>query len=217
MLVGDRMSKPVLSVSPETPVQDALAQMRKENVSRYPVLNKKGKLVGIVSESDLLNASPSEATTLSVWEVNYLLSKITVERVMSKNVIKVEEDSTLEEAARLMADHKIGGLPVMRNDSVVGIITETDLFRLFLEMMGGRESGIRVSVLIKEQPGMLHRLTKAIDEAGGNIIAVSTFAGESTEDREVTLKVSQMQVDVLQKALDPVVEKICDLREINIR
>ena len=217
MLVGDRMSKPVLSVSPETPVQDALAQMRKENVSRYPVLNKKGKLVGIVSESDLLNASPSDATTLSVWEINYLLSKITVERVMSKNVITVEEDSTLEEAARLMADHRIGGLPVMRNDSVVGIITETDLFRLFLEMMGGRESGIRVSVLIKEQPGMLHRLTKAIDEAGGNIIAVSTFAGESTEDREVTLKVSQMDVEVLQKALEPVVEKICDLREIKIR
>lgn len=217
MLVGDRMSKPVLSVSPETPVQDALAQMRKENVSRYPVLNKKGKLVGIVSESDLLNASPSDATTLSVWEINYLLIKITVERVMSKNVITVEEDSTLEEAARLMADHRIGGLPVMRNDSVVGIITETDLFRLFLEMMGGRESGIRVSVLIKEQPGMLHRLTKAIDEAGGNIIAVSTFAGESTEDREVTLKVSQMDVEVLQKALDPVVEKICDLRVIKIR
>ncbi len=217
MLVGDRMSKPVLSVSPETPVQDALAQMRKENVSRYPVLNKKGKLVGIVSESDLLNASPSDATTLSVWEINYLLSKITVERVMSKNVITVEEDSTLEEAARLMADHRIGGLPVMRNDSVVGIITETDLFRLFLEMMGGREFGIRVSVLIKEQPGMLHRLTKAIDEAGGNIIAVSTFAGESTEDREVTLKVSQMDVEVLQKALEPVVEKICDLREIKIR
>jgi len=217
MLVGDRMSKPVLSVSPETQVQDALAQMRKENVSRYPVLNKKGKLVGIVSESDLLNASPSEATTLSVWEINYLLSKITVERVMSKNVITVEEDCTLEEAARLMADHRIGGLPVIRNDSVVGIITETDLFRLFLEMMGGRESGIRVSVLIKEQPGMLHRLTKAIDEAGGNIIAVSTFAGESTEDREVTLKVSQMDVEVLQKALDSVVEKICDLREIKIR
>lgn len=217
MLVGDRMSKPVLSVSPETPVQDALAQMRKENVSRYPVLNKKGKLVGIVSESDLLNASPSDATTLSVWEINYLLSKITVERVMSKNVITVEEDSTLEEAARLMADHRIGGLPVMRNDSVVGIITETDLFRLFLEMMDGRESGIRVSVLIKEQPGMLHRLTKAIDEVGGNIIAVSTFAGESTEDREVTIKVSHMDVEVLQKALDPVVEKICDLRDIKIR
>jgi len=217
MLVGDRMSKPVLSVNPETPVQDALAQMRMEHVSRYPVLNKKGKLVGIVCESDLLNASPSEATTLSVWEINYLLSKITVERVMSKNVITVTENSTLEEAARLMADHRIGGLPVMRDDSVVGIITETDIFRLFLEMMGGRESGIRVSVLVKEVPGMLHRLTKAIDHVGGNIIAISTFSGESTEDREITLKVSEIDTDTLQKALEPIVEKICDLREAKIK
>jgi acetoin utilization protein AcuB len=211
------MSKPVLSVSPETPVQDALAQMRTEHVSRYPVLNKKGKLVGIVCESDLLNASPSEATTLSVWEINYLLSKITVERVMSKNVITVTEDTTLEGAARIMADHRIGGLPVMRDDSVVGIITETDLFRLFLEMMGGRESGLRVSVLVKEEPGVLHRLTKAIDMVGGNIIAISTFAGESSEDREVTIKVSGIGQDVLVKALKPCVKKICDLREIKIQ
>ncbi len=216
MLVGDRMAKPVLSVAPETPVQDALAQMRSDKVSRYPVMNKKGKMVGIVCESDLLNASPSEATTLSVWEINYLLSKITVERVMSKNVITVNEDSTLEEAARLMADHRIGGLPVIRDHEVVGMITETDLFRLFLEMMGGRESGLRVSVLLKEAPGMLHRLAQAIDEVGGNIIAISTFAGESSQDREVTIKVSPMDKNVLLTALEPVVEKICDLREITI-
>lgn len=214
MLVGDRMSKPVLSVSPETPVQDALAKMRSEKVSRYPVLNKKGKLVGIVCESDLLNASPSEATTLSVWEVNYLLSKITVERVMAKNVITVTENTTLEEAARRMADHRIGGLPVLRDDAVVGIITETDLFRLFLEMMGGREQGVRISVLVKEEPGMLYRLTKAINEAGGNIISISTFAGESTEDREVTLKVSELSPDKLRAALEPVVLKVCDVREV---
>lgn len=216
MLVGDRMAKPVLSVAPETPVQDALAQMRSDKVSRYPVMNKKGKMVGIVCESDLLNASPSEATTLSVWEINYLLSKITVERVMSKNVITVNEDSTLEEAARLMADNRIGGLPVMCDNEVVGMITETDLFRLFLEMMGGRESGLRVSVLLKEAPGMLHRLAQAIDEVGGNIIAISTFAGESSNDREVTIKVSPMDRTVLLNALEPVVEKICDLREIKI-
>lgn len=214
MLVGERMSTPVISVAPETPVQDALAQMRSDKVSRYPVLNKKSKLVGFVTESDLLNASPSEATTLSVWEINYLLSKITVERVMSRNVITVTEDATLEEAARLMADNRIGGLPVMRDDVVVGMITETDLFRLFLEMMGGRESGLRISVLVKEQPGTLHRLAKAIDDVGGNIIAISTFAGMSDQDREVTIKVSPMDRDVLVNALLPVVEKMCDLREI---
>ncbi len=116
MLVGERMTRPVLFVAPEMPVQDALAQMRKERVSRYPVL-KKGKLIGIVSEDDLLNASPSDVTSLSVWEVNYLLSKITVERVMTREVITVTEDTPLEEAARIMADQRIGGIPVMQYGS----------------------------------------------------------------------------------------------------
>jgi len=206
------MSKPVIFVAPETPVQDALAQMRSDKVSRYPVLNKKGKLVGFVTESDLLNASPSEATTLSVWEINYLLSKITVERVMARNVITVTEDATLEDAARLMADNRIGGLPVMRGNEVVGIITETDLFRLFLEMMGGREAGIRISILVKEERGMLHRLVQAIDEVGGNIIAVSAFAGKSPENREITIKVSLIDENTLRKAIEPIAEKILDLR-----
>jgi len=138
MLVGERMSRPVLSVSPATPIQEALAQMRKERVSRYPVINKKGKLVGIVSEADLLHASPSDATSLSVWEINYLVSKITVERVMTTEVITVTEDTPLEEAARIMADHRVGGLPVMKGKAVIGMITQTDLFRVFLEMLGAR-------------------------------------------------------------------------------
>lgn len=216
MLVGERMTRPVLSVSPDTPIQDALAQMRKEHVSRYPVINKKGKLVGIVSEDDLLHASPSDVTSLSVWEINYLLSKITVERVMSTEVISVTEDMPLEEAARIMADHRIGGLPVVKGKAVVGMITQTDLFHVFLEMLGARVSGLRMTALVREEPGVLHRLTKAIDEAGGNIIALSTFAGESTADREVTLKVDQMDEQGLRKALRPYVIEVKDLREIRV-
>ena len=216
MLVGERMSRPVFSVHPEMPIQEALAQMRKERVSRYPVLDKKGKLVGIVSEDDLLHASPSDVTSLSVWEINYLLSKITVERVMNTEVITVTEDTPLEEAARIMADHRIGGLPVVRGEAVVGMITQTDLFRLFLEMLGARECGLRLTALLKEVPGMLHQLTQAIDEAGGNIIALSTFAGESTQDREVTVKVDQITEKALRDAVQPLVLEIKDLREIKI-
>ncbi|MFU8826714.1 MAG: CBS domain-containing protein [Brevefilum sp.] len=215
MLVGERMSRPVLSVSPDTPIQEALAQMRKERVSRYPVINKKGKLVGIVSEEDLLHASPSDATSLSVWEINYLVSKITVERVMTTEVITVMEDTPLEEAARIMADHRVGGLPVLKGKAVVGMITQTDLFRVFLEMLGARESGVRVTALVKEEPGVLHNLTKAIDKAGGNIIALSTFAGESTEDREVTLKVNQIDERGIRNALAPYIIEIKDLREMH--
>jgi len=217
MLVGDRMSHPVLSVSPDLPVQDALAQMRKEKVSRYPVINKSGKLVGIVSDDDLLNASPSEASSRSVWETNYLLSKITVERVMSKTVFTVTENTSIEEAARSMADHRVSGLPVMRGDDIVGMITQTDIFKLFLEMLGAREIGIRVAAIVKEEPGALHDITQAIDEAGGNIIALSTFSGISTADRELTIKVSPMDTTVLRKALLPYVVEIRDLREVKER
>ena len=216
MLVGERMSHPVLSVPPEIPVQDALQRMRKERVTRYPVINKKGKLVGIVSEDDLLNASPSDATSLSVWEVNYLLSKITVERVMTKEVIVVNENIPLEEAARIMVDHRIGGMPVVRGEAVVGMITQTDLFQVFLEMLGARDSGVRLTAIVKEEQGMLHRLTKAIDEAGGNIIALSTFAGVSTEDRELTLKVDQLEEAKVREIVSPLVVEIRDLRTMRI-
>lgn len=216
MLVGERMTRPVFSVTPDTPIQEALALMRKERVSRLPVLNKKSRLIGIVSEDDLLHASPSDATSLSVWEINYLLSKITVDRVMSTDVVTVREDTPLEEAARTMADHRVGGLPVMRGDSVVGLITQTDMFEVFLEMLGARDPGLRVTALVKEEPGMLHRLTRAIDEAGGNIIALSTFSGVSTSDREVTIKVDQITEDALREALAPYVDEIRDLREMKL-
>ena len=215
MLVGERMTSPVLFVTPEMPVQDALAQMRNESVSRYPVM-KKNKLVGIVSESDLINASPSEATSLSVWEINYLLSKITVERVMTKEVVTVTEDTPLEEAALIMADQRIGGIPVMRGEEVVGIITQTDIFRVFLEMLGGRSPGWRVVVMVKNEPGLLHKLTQAIDEAGGNIIALTTYAGMDIEGGELTIKVDQISEEALRKALMPFVNEIRDFREIKV-
>jgi acetoin utilization protein AcuB len=215
MLVGERMTSPVIFVAPDMPVQDALIQMRKDKVSRYPVM-KKGKLVGIVSEDDLLNASPSDATSLSVWEINYLLSKITVERVMTKEVVTVTEDTPIEEAARLMADHRIGGIPVVRGKDVVGIITQTDIFRIFLNMLGGRQPGWRVVVMVKNEPGLLHKLTQAIDEVGGNIIAITTYAGQDIVGGEVTMKVDQIDEETLRKALLPIVNEIKDIREIKV-
>ncbi len=119
------------------PIVDALNLMKSEQIRRAPVV-KDNNLIGIVSDDDLLNASPSPVTSLSVWEINYLLSKITVSDVMTKNVLTVTEDTPIEEAARIMADNKIGGLPVMRDGNVTGIITETDLFKIFLELMGAR-------------------------------------------------------------------------------
>jgi acetoin utilization protein AcuB len=205
------MSHPVIYISPEMPIVEALSLMKKEHIRRTPVV-KDGQLVGIVSDKDLLNASPSQATALSVWEMNYLLSKITVKDVMSKKVLAVSENTPIEEAARIMADNKIGGLPVMRGEEMVGIITETDLFKVFLEMMGAREMGVRVTAIIKEQPGELANLTKAIAEVGGNFVAFGQFTGESPSNRLVTFKVNGIKKEQVQELVEPLVERIVDIR-----
>jgi len=212
MLVGERMKHPVLTIAPDVPVQEALARLRKDKVRRYPVVDKRGKLIGIVTDSDLMNASPSEATTLSVWEINFLLSKITVERVMAKDVITVDDNTPIEEAARIMADHHIGGLPVMRKGRLVGIITETDLFNIFLELFGARSEGIRVTVEVPDQPGKLFDLAGAINSLGGNIVGMGAVQGDSSETRFVTFKITGVELEALKKGFKPLVEKIVDIR-----
>jgi len=213
MLVGERMSKPVITISPDMPIAEALNMMKVEKVRRFPVV-KEGKLLGVVSDKDLLNASPSPVSTLSIWEMNYLLNKITVSEVMVKNVLSVTEDTPIEQAARIMADNKIGGLPVMRDGGVVGMITETDLFKMFLELLGAREMGIRVTVLVVEKQGELAKLTKAISEAGGDFIAFGMFTGLDTTNRMVTFKVTGITLENLKKAITPIVKEIVDIRTI---
>jgi acetoin utilization protein AcuB len=212
MLVGERMSKPVITIRPETSMPEALDLMHKEHIRRLPVVNKKGELVGIVTETDLQKASPSEATTLSIYEVTYLLSKLTIDRLMTKKVITVTEDTPLEEAARIMADNGIGGLPVMRGKNLVGMITETTLFRIFLELLGARRAGIRLTVTLPDAPGKLAALTKAIHDLGGNIISLGTFMGDSPSEGVVTVKVEGVTSAALKKTVEPLVEKLIDIR-----
>ncbi|MEZ0395889.1 MAG: CBS domain-containing protein [Anaerolineales bacterium] len=213
MLVGERMSHPVITVPPEMPIQEALNLFRSEHIRRAPVV-KNGKMVGIVSESDILNASPSAATTLSMWELNYLLSKITVEKVMRKDVLTVDSDCPIEEAARIMADNKVGGLPVMEGKKVVGIITETDLFKIFLELMGAREKGVRITVSIPDKPGQFARIGKALGDLNANIIAMTTFLGRDTASRTVTIKVVGLSKKQVKDVVAPLVEEVLDVREM---
>lgn len=214
MLVKERMTSPVLTITADVPVQEALTRMHKDKVRRYPVVDKNGKLIGIVTEGDLLNAKPSEATTLSVWEITALLSKITVERVMSEKVITTTEDCPIEEAARVMADNEISALPVMRGKSLVGMITETDLFHVFIEILAGRESGVRVTVEVINKRGKLYELAGIIQKLGGDVVGMAAILGTRAETRIITLKVQGIKLDALQAAIKPVVEQIVDIREI---
>jgi acetoin utilization protein AcuB len=212
MFVGERMSRPVISVSPDEPINEVLAMFRNEHIRRAPVM-KEGKLVGIVSERDLLNASPSTATTLSVWEMNYLISKVKIKTVMTKKVITVDAATPIEEAARIMADKKIGGLPVMSANKVVGMITETDLFKILLELMGARQKATRVTVTVPDQPGELAKITKAIANNGGDFISFGVFSGPDTNSRVVTFKVQGMKKEKIREVLDNIVLKFWDIRQ----
>jgi len=212
MFVGERMSHPVITVSPETPIHDVLVMFKKEHIRRAPVVSN-GKLVGIVTENDLLNASPSTVTSLSVWEMNYLISKVTIKQVMTKKVKTIDVGTPIEEAARLMADTKIGGMPVMRDGKVVGMITETDLFKIFLELMGARTKALRITAIAEDHPGQLAMITKAIADAGGNIISFGQFAGDDPSTRILTFKVAGTKKDDVKNALEKHVKKFWDIRQ----
>jgi len=212
MLVHKRMSKQPVTITEDVPIDEAMKLMRDEKVRRLPVLNKKGKLVGIVSERDLLYASPSPATSLSIHELHYLVSKITVGEIMTKDVITVSEYTPLEEAARIMADNKIGGLPVVRDGKLVGIITESDLFKIFTEILGARDMGVRLSMLVPEQPGILADITRAIADMGGNIISLGTFLGEDPTNRLITVKVAGVPEDKLVAEMKTLALEIEDAR-----
>jgi acetoin utilization protein AcuB len=216
MLVGRRMTRSVITISPETPMEEALNLMHREHIRRIPVVNKHGALVGIVTEMQLLKASPSDATTLSKFEMEGLMNKVKVESLMTKDVITVNEDTPLEEAAGIMVDKKIGGLPVVQGDKVVGIITETDLFKIFLEVLGARKEGLRVSTIINDEPGKLAEISKAIFNAGGNIVSLGTFMGPDSESAELTLKVIGVDEAALLKTIDPFVERVLDVRRTHL-
>ncbi|MCS7286331.1 MAG: CBS and ACT domain-containing protein [Anaerolineae bacterium] len=214
MLVRDRMSRHPITIRPDVTIHEALQIMRREKIRRLPVLDENDRLVGIVAEKDLLYASPSSAKALNVYELQYLLAKLTVGDVMTRNVITVTEFTPLEEAARIMVDNKIGALPVMRGEQLVGIITETDIFKVFLELLGARERGLRLTLLVPEAKGVLASLTGTIAELGGNIIALGTFKGEDPTNRIVTIKVEDVNKDKLLNAIRSQILEVLDVREL---
>jgi acetoin utilization protein AcuB len=213
MLVKNRMSRHPITVTADVHVDEALKMMRDNKVRRLPVIDKDGQLMGIVSEMDLLYASPSPATSLSVYEIHYLMARITVQDVMTKEVISIEEDTPLEEAARIMVDNKIGGLPVVRNGTLVGIITETDLFKIFLELLGAREKGVRLTLQVPNEKGALASITSQIAQMGGDIISLGTFLGEDPTQGLLTVKVAEVPQDQLVEALQTPERKLVDVRE----
>ncbi len=212
MLVGERMSSNPVTILDTASIDDGLHLMRERKVRRLPVLDASGKMVGIVSDKDLLHAAPSPATSLSVYELHYLLAKLSVRQVMSSPVISVSADTPVEEAARVMADNKIGGLPVVEGDRLVGIITETDVFKILVELLGARTPGLRITVAVTEAKGVLAKLSQTLAELGANIISVVTYAGQDASKRLIMLKLSGADAAAVRAALAGLHVEVVDFR-----
>lgn len=172
MFVRDHMTPDPITVTKETSVLDALELMKKNKIRRLPVLQE-GRLIGLVTERDILRVSPSPASTLSVFEVNYLVAKMTVKDAMIKRPVTVPPDMTIEEAALLMREHKIDNLLVMEKERLVGIITQTDLFEALIKLFGLRRPGIRLTLQVVDRIGVLADIARLVKEAGINIINVA--------------------------------------------
>jgi acetoin utilization protein AcuB len=212
MLVSDLMTADPVTVTDKTPIDDALRLMREKKVRRLPVLSTNGELVGIVAEKDILYASPSPATSLSIHEIHYLLAKLTVGEIMTKKVITVTDDTPLEEAARIMADTRIGALPVMQDGKLVGIITETDIFKGFVELLGTREAGVRLTVKMPEGQGVLPLWMESISKLGGRLLALVTWGGHEPGTRIVMAKVTGVDTNQLKEGTSKLGVEVVDVR-----
>jgi acetoin utilization protein AcuB len=189
--------------------------MDKEKIGRLPVLDKNHRLVGIVTRKDLLKAGPSAATSLDIYEISYLLAKLTVEKIMVKQVITVAENEVVEEAARIMTDKDISCLPVMRGPLLVGIITGTDLLQVFIHAFGARHPGVRITLSLSERPGQLARLSGAIAKQGGNIVSFVSTEGDNLSRRRGTCKISgisRAEVEAIVKTIPEA--ELEDIREV---
>lgn len=180
MFVRDYMTPSPVTASPDDLLGDALRLMKEHSIRRLPVVSR-GKIAGLVTEQDLMKASPSSATSLSVWEINYLFNKIKIKQIMTRDIFTVSADTILEKAALIMQEKGISTLPVLDKGKLVGIITESDIFKAFIDVLGLNHPSMRVTLQVEDQIGVLRDISELVGAAGINI--VSTVVQRFSDDR----------------------------------
>lgn len=188
MFVKDCMTANPITISPSTPVLEAINILKKNKIRQLPVTDK-NKLVGLVTRYELLTVTPSPATTLSVYEMNYLLSKMEVKEVMVKNPVTVQPSTTIEESALIMRDNKLDALLVTENDKLVGIITESDVFDQMINNFGLRKAGSRIVVETEDRVGVLAEVLDEVRNLGINLVGIA-IAEKSDRKVQIMIRVS---------------------------
>ena len=198
MFVKWRMTANPFTIDSGVTVPDAIELMQTHNITKLPVL-RDGKLCGVVSQSDINRALPSDATSLSFGEVAYLLSKLKIYKIMQKNPPTISADAMLEEAAIVMRDSKVDILPVLDEGKVVGVITESDVLDAFIDINGAREPGTRLVIEADDQPGVMSRLARVTGELETNITHIAVYR-TGMESSFVLLGVNTVNTTDLEEA-----------------
>lgn len=201
MFVINRMTKNPMTVTADTKVDEVAHLMKKHNFRRLPVVDDE-KLVGFLSDSDLMRVAPSPATTLSRYEINSLLAKICVRDIMKKDVVSVNVGATIEEAALIMYKNKIGGMPVVSNmGAVVGVITETDIFKTFVDVMGLADGKTRITLEVTDKIGVVKDIAEIFGQAGVSIDSLITCKKEDNK-YEIVIRGDITNIDDIKAKLE---------------
>lgn len=200
MIVKERMSQNVLTIKEEDTISKAIDIMSSHGLHRLPVVDN-GKLVGLLTEGMISKKGASKATSLSIFELNYLLSKISVKTIMEKDVHTIYETQPLEDAAVLMLENNIGCLPVLnKEDKLVGIMTQNDLFKSFLDLLGYTESGSRVCMEVEDGLGVLEKVTSIFGKHNCNISHIGVYDKEAGR-KQLILRINVVETEALEKEL----------------
>jgi acetoin utilization protein AcuB len=202
MRVKNRMTRNPVTANPKTTYNEAMRLMEKNDIHHLPILKKNGDLVGIVSHSDMLEAEPSRVSTLSVYEIASLLEKVTMDQLMSHPVLAIQGDCSISEAAHYMLEEDVGCLPVMDGKELIGIITDTDIFKTFVEVTGGGEAGTRIEAKLPNVMGQLAAFTKAATDAGAWIVSLALTYDESGEYFFIDMKERGGDEDKIRSLVD---------------
>jgi acetoin utilization protein AcuB len=208
MLVKNWMSKNVITVDVNDSMQDAMKHLKEHDIHMLPVLIK-GKLIGIVTDRDLKKASASDATTLEIHELLYLLTKIKVKDIMTRDVITVPPDYTVEETAQVLQKNRISGAPVVDADGqLVGTITQTDLFRVLISLTGVGNGGIQFGIQVEDRPGSIKEIADVIRSFGGRMVSILTSYDDVPEGyRKVYIRMRSIERSELQKLIQELESK----------
>ncbi len=201
MYVKNKMVKDIVSIFPEASISLAFQTMHEKNVSQLPVV-RDSKLVGLVTETLLSEFTPSKATTLSIYELNYILGKTKVESIMSKDVLTCTEDMLIENVALMMNEHDVNMIPVIdQAHRLIGIISRSDIIEAFIEIIGAKDTGTRIVVYSKDESGKLAEISAIIKEFGYNITHLTNFNNVSDNTTEIIIRMNTIDVTPVIEAL----------------